>query len=373
MEIKEIDIEKIKSNPEQPRKSFDKEKLKELANTYKNQGVIQPIEIDENYQIITGERRWKAAKLAGLKKIPCKIVKGLTKEQKLERQLIENIHHEPLAEIDKAKAIKKLMKLRGWNEFGAAQNLGITDKYLRSLLALVESPKEIQTLVKEEKITPSDAGEISYRLRDNPEKAVEIAKKVAKSTSNKRKLIRTLIKEHKLKEKKIEMPKDKFNVIYADPPWKYDFSRDFSRSISRHYPEMELNEICLLGKKVPFAKDCILFLWATCPKLPEAFEVIKSWGFEYKTNFVWVKDKIGMGYYCRNKHEILLVATKGNMPPPSPKNRYASVIIASRGEHSKKPEIVYEMIEKMYPKGKYLELFARTKRDKWQGFGLEYG
>ena len=151
MEIKEINIEKIKPDLEQPRKSFDKEKLKELANTYKNQGVIQPIEIDDNYQIITGERRWKAAKLAGLKKIPCKIVKGLTKEQKLERQLIENIHHEPLAEIEKAKAIKKLMKLKGWNKFEAASTLGIAHRYLCSLLALVESPPEIQNLVKEEK------------------------------------------------------------------------------------------------------------------------------------------------------------------------------------------------------------------------------
>jgi len=79
--IKEIEVEKIKPDPEQPRESFDKEKLKELAQTFKTQGIIQPIEIDENYQIITGERRWRAAKLAGLKKIPCKIVRGLTPEQ----------------------------------------------------------------------------------------------------------------------------------------------------------------------------------------------------------------------------------------------------------------------------------------------------
>jgi len=157
-EIKEIEVEKIKPDPEQPRESFDKEKLKELAQTFKTQGIIQPIEIDENYQIITGERRWRAAKLAGLKKIPCKIVRGLTPEQKLERRLIENIHHEPLTEIEKAKAIKKLIEMRGWNVFSAAENLGISHVHLRYLLSLIESPPEIQKLVKEQKNNSSFSG-----------------------------------------------------------------------------------------------------------------------------------------------------------------------------------------------------------------------
>jgi len=372
MDIKEIPIDKLKADPNQPRKVFDKEKIKALADTYKNQGIIQPIEIDKNNQIITGERRWRAAKLAGLKKIPCKILKDLTEEEKLERRLIENIHHEPLTDLEKADAIKKLIELKNLTQKDAASLLSVSDTEIHRLLALIEAPEPIKKLVEEKKISPSDAGEISYRLKDKPEKAVEIAKKVARSTSNKRKLVRTLLRETKLKEKKIEMPKDKFDVIYADPPWKYDFSKDFARSIPSHYPAMELDELCSLGKKIPFADDCILFLWVTNPKLEQAFEVIRSWGFEYKTNLVWVKDKIGMGYYCRNKHEILLVATKGNISPPPPENRFPSVITAPRGEHSKKPEIVYEMIEKMYPNGKYLELFARTKRDRWQGWGIDY-
>jgi len=95
-----------------------------------------------------------------------------------------------LTEIEKAKAIKKLMEMRGWNIPGAAHYLGMNEKYLRSLLALIKSPPEIQNLVKEQKISPSDAGEITYRLKDNSKKAVEIAKKVAKSVGNKRKLMR---------------------------------------------------------------------------------------------------------------------------------------------------------------------------------------
>ena len=152
MEIKEIEINKIKPDKEQPRKDFDKEKLKELAETYKTQGVIQPIEIDENFVIITGERRWRAAKLAGLKKIPCKIVEGLTPEQKLERRIVENIHHEPLTDLEKAEAIKKLMELKGWNQLTAAVNLGIGYTTIQRLLSLTEAPKEVKQLVEEKKI-----------------------------------------------------------------------------------------------------------------------------------------------------------------------------------------------------------------------------
>jgi ParB family chromosome partitioning protein len=136
--------------------AFNEESLKELAETYKTQGVIQ--QVDENFVIITGERRWRDARLAGLKKIPCKIVEDLTPEQKLERRIIENIHHEPLTDLEKAEAIKKLMELKNWNEFLAARNLGINDQYIRTLLSLVEAPKEVKELVEEKKIDPSTAG-----------------------------------------------------------------------------------------------------------------------------------------------------------------------------------------------------------------------
>ena len=103
MELKQISIDKIKPDKNQPRKTFDKETIKGLADTYKNQGVIEPIEVDENNIIVTGERRWRASKLAKINTIPCKIKRGLTKETRLERQLIEDIQKEgiPIPERDK--------------------------------------------------------------------------------------------------------------------------------------------------------------------------------------------------------------------------------------------------------------------------------
>jgi len=166
------------------------------------------------------------------------------------------------------------------------------------------------------------------------------------------------------------MPVGLFDIIYADPPWRYDFSRSESRAIENNYPTMELKDICKL--KIPAGDDSVLLLWATAPKLLEAFEVIKGWGFEYKTNLVWVKDKIGMGYYVRGRHELLLIAVKGKPQLPATMNRQDSVIFGTRGEHSEKPRTVYDFIESSYPESKYIEIFARNKHsDKWTVWGNE--
>lgn len=172
-------------------------------------------------------------------------------------------------------------------------------------------------------------------------------------------------------ERQKSLPKGPFDVILADPPWKYNFSKSYSRAIESHYQTMELEEICAL--KVPAAKNAILYLWATAPKLVEALNVMADWGFDYKTNFVWVKTKIGMGYYGRGRHELLLIGTKGKFSPPKASERYQSVINASQEEHSKKPDIVYDIIESAYPptEHKLLELFARNKREGWTSWGNE--
>lgn len=165
------------------------------------------------------------------------------------------------------------------------------------------------------------------------------------------------------------LPEGEYDVIYADPPWQYDIPTRGAPDM--HYPTMTLEEICDLKNELPIAEDTILFLWATNPKLPEALQVLKEWGFKYKTNLSWVKDKIGTGYYFRGKHELLLIGIKGKMPPPIEANRPPSVLIASRREHSQKPEEVYDLIETMYPNRKYLELFARNNRNGWYGWGDE--
>lgn len=161
------------------------------------------------------------------------------------------------------------------------------------------------------------------------------------------------------------LPEGIFDVILADPPWEYYLP--LRGSPNMHYSTMTTEEICQL--KVPSAENSVLFLWATNPKLEDALKVLKAWGFEYKTNMVWVKDKFGTGYYFRGQHELLLVGKKGDIPAPAEKDRLSSVLEAPRKEHSRKPEIVYEIIERMYPNRNYLELFSRSKREGWVNWG----
>lgn len=168
------------------------------------------------------------------------------------------------------------------------------------------------------------------------------------------------------------LPEGVYDLIYADPPWQYEHPISDSRAIENQYPTMTTDEICALPVGDRAADDCVLLLWATNPKLPDALRVIEAWGFTYRTNFVWVKDKIGMGYYARQRHELLLVAVRGTPGTPDPSARPDSVIEAPRGAHSAKPHRVYAMIERMYPHARRLELFARNTRDGWAGWGAEY-
>ncbi|MBA7549960.1 hypothetical protein ES705_42465 [subsurface metagenome] len=174
------------------------------------------------------------------------------------------------------------------------------------------------------------------------------------------------------------LPNGKFSVIYADPPWRYEFSETESRSIEAHYNTLSLEEICKYkdGNGTPvqekFADDAVLFLWATQPKIREALQVIEAWGFNYRTGAIWLKDKFGMGYYFREQHELLFIAKRGDIPVPSPKARPPSIIRARRTNHSQKPREVYKIIQKMYPCDRYLEIFGREKySDKWEVVGLE--
>jgi N6-adenosine-specific RNA methylase IME4/ParB-like chromosome segregation protein Spo0J len=161
----------------------------------------------------------------------------------------------------------------------------------------------------------------------------------------------------------------KYPVIYADPPWRYDYAETENRAIENQYPTMTIDEICNMPVSDLATDDAILFMWTTAPKLEEAFKVVSSWGFTYRSCAIWDKQKIGMGYYFRIQHEILLVATRGNIPTPAPADRVSSVISIPRSEHSAKPVDFYEIIEKFYPALPKIELFCRSPREGWAVWG----
>ncbi|MGH2513999.1 MAG: MT-A70 family methyltransferase [Candidatus Limnocylindrales bacterium] len=171
------------------------------------------------------------------------------------------------------------------------------------------------------------------------------------------------------------LPAGTFNVLLADPPWQYDFAETDNRKIENQYPTLDVVEIAAyrdsagVAIQSVIAEDAVLFLWATSPKLREALTVMDGWGFEYVTQAVWVKDKIGMGYWFRQQHETILVGRRGNVSPPGQDLRRSSVLNAPRRQHSAKPDEAYQRIEEMFPDGVRLEVFAREQRDGWSVFG----
>lgn len=167
------------------------------------------------------------------------------------------------------------------------------------------------------------------------------------------------------------MPNGKYNVIYADPPWKYEFGFDIHGAADRHYNTMTIRELCELPVPELAEDNAVLFLWVTSPKLFDANEIIKAWGFDYKTSFIWDKVKHVMGHYNSVRHEILLVCVKGSFPKQSDTLHDSVIEIERSDEHSEKPEYFRQLIETMYPLSKKIELFARKKVEGWTAWGNE--
>lgn len=165
------------------------------------------------------------------------------------------------------------------------------------------------------------------------------------------------------------------NIIYSDPPWRYAFSETTSRKIEQKYPTMDMKQ--LKEYKTEFNDNSLIFMWATAPKLKEALELLDAWSFEYKTHAVWDKEKIGMGYWFRGQHELLMVGVKGKFSPPQQENRVSSVFRIPRTKHSAKPERIMELITEWYPKHIKFEMFRRGKlteymiKNNWKAWGNE--
>jgi N6-adenosine-specific RNA methylase IME4 len=164
-----------------------------------------------------------------------------------------------------------------------------------------------------------------------------------------------------------------YQIIYCDPPWQYDFSKSDSRKIENQYPTLSLQEIKNLRYDwdFEFAKNAVMYMWATAPKLKEALDLMATWDFEYKTHAIWDKEIMGMGYWFRGQHELLLVGVRGSYSPPDAKIRIGSVIKYRRTIHSKKPAVVRELIKQWYPTENKIELFAREKTEGWDVWGNE--
>lgn len=339
-----------------------------LKRSIQLEGQHYPITVNAEYEILDGHHRNRVCSELGI-------------EAKFEVKTFPN------KLLEKKFVIESNLRRRQLNDYQKA----LLGKPLIEIEAELAKQRQESTLPQEgekgfKSVLPPKEGNINRH--DREAKAI-VAKEIGLSTTTFNRALTIIEKADEnlkkrvtegktsithayniitTKEKHTEpqpLPQGTYNIIYADPPWDYEFEK--RGGILGHYESLPLEKICNLI--IPSAENAILFLWATNPKLKEALQVMQAWGFTYKTNLAWIKDKIGTGYYFRGQHELLLVGTKGAIGVPEEQNRPSSVLNAPRTEHSEKPLEAYTLIEKMYPNGKYLELFARNKRENWQSWG----
>lgn len=162
-----------------------------------------------------------------------------------------------------------------------------------------------------------------------------------------------------------------FDLILADPPWKFtsNSKENPGRNAMGHYDCMPLAEIKALPVADVAARDALLLLWTTAPFAELSWSVMEAWGFKYVSQMVWVKDRIGTGFWARNRHEIVYIAKRGKFPCPRPAPFPDSVISGQQREHSRKPDVLHEIIDAAWPNARKLEMFARESRPGWSSWG----
>jgi len=350
----------LQTNPEYERlvPPLTNDEYKQLRESIKKNGQWVPIIVNKDNVILDGYHRYRACF-----------------ELRIDPRFTHQIFDSNL--LEKKFVIECNLKRRHLNDFQKAE-LGIPLLAIEKELAKLRQGKrnDLTSVSNDAEVKPIKATTqlskkigLSTRTFERAKKVIETApeelkERVRSGQTSINYAYKTVTRIEKKKESK-PIPQGQFSVILVDPPLEYNIN--IRGSPDAHYDVMTLESICKM--KIPSAKNCMLFLWATASNLIQAFQVLEAWGFIYKTHLIWVKDKIGTGHYFRGQHELLLLGRKGNISVPEEKDRPSSVLHAPRTTHSKKPEQVHTIIERMYPKQKYLELFARQTRKDWETWG----
>lgn len=372
--------------------------LDELREDIRAHGVREPV-VFLGDAILDGRNRYMCARDIGVE-YPRVEYDG---DDPLGFVISRNLHRRHLTESQRASVAAKLANMRHGGDrtvrddqeanlpLDTATAAPVTNAAAAAMLNVsersVRSARKVHEKGSPELVAAVDAGEVSVsaaadvaelpradqvEIVAKGEREILAAAKAIRAEKAAARRVERLDNLAKISKGNRDLATDtKYPIIYADPPWRYENPPigATSRAIENHYPTMTLEEICALPVGELATADAMLYMWATAPKLAECFEVIRAWGFEYRTNMVWDKEKIGMGYHARNQHEILLICKRGEIPPPAAGTQPSSVYREARGVHSAKPLFFYEMIEAAYPQLPKMELFCRTPREGWAVWG----
>lgn len=340
---------------------MDGEEYEQLKSDISRNGLREPIWIDRDGKIIDGRNRHRACLDTGT---PEKFRTYDGNGSLVNFVISLNLHRRHLSSSQKAAISLDVLPMLE-KEAKERQLAGVT---LSNSLDKVDPHKNTASeqaadIFKTNRQYVTDAKSIK-------EKAPDLFERVKSGELTIPQVKRTLSRADRIESTPV-IPDGKFNVIYADPPWKYEFGFDIHGAADRHYHTLSVDELCDLPIPELVENNAVLFLWVTSPKLFDAQKIIKAWGFEYKTSFVWDKVKHVMGHYNSVRHEFLLVCVKGSFPKQSNTLHDSVITIERTDEHSEKPEYFRQLIVDMYPLSKKIELFARKRADGWESWGNE--
>jgi N6-adenosine-specific RNA methylase IME4 len=345
-----------------------------LAASIDAVGLLHPVVIDKNNQLIAGERRIRALLFLGRVETPVSV---LDLAEIVRGEFVENTEREDFT-LTEAVAIKRSIEpllqaeakeriaLGGKLKGEAPAKLAGVKGTARDKVAK-RTGKKRSTLAKAEKLVEA--------LEAEPDNA-KIAKLVETmdDTGNVNgpfKRLKVLKQSEAILAEPPGLPMNgPYRVMSIDPPWPYEVRQEDPTHRATHpYPTMSIEQICALDVASIAHDDCIIFLWTTNHHMRHAFTVLDAWGFTDKTILTWVKDRFGTGDWLRGQTEHAIMAVRGN--PTVQLTNESTVLHGPMRANSQKPEEFYAFVEKLCPAPLYAELFSRQPRDKWDGHGDE--
>ena len=337
--------------------------LKTLAQSIADVGLLHPIVVTPDGRLIAGQRRLEACRLLELEDVPVTIVdlyqaaRGEAHENFIRKDLL------PSEIVALKRAIEPLERREARQRQGSRADLGSPTSATEGQ---GEARDKIARYLGVGRTTIERAEAVVEAAEEDPEEFGHLVEQMDRSgkVAGAFRRLEVLRQARDLDAAQPELPTGPFQVIVADPPWRYDSGN------SLPYPTMDIEEI----KSMPIAgiadPNAILWLWTTNAHLRVAFEVVESWGFEYRTLLTWCKDRMGTGEWLRGQTEHCLLATRGK--PIFLNGAHTTVLNAARREHSQKPEEFYVLVSETCP-GCKVELFSRQSRKGWQAFGNDIG
>ena len=363
-----------------------------LADDIKRRGLLHPITIYQG-KVLDGRNRLKACRKVGVQprftefkgRDPLGHVvslnlqrRHLTESQRamLGLDILPRLEQEAKSRQRMGKEKLPDPKRAGQARDHAARLFKVSGRYIQDAKKIANKAPDLCEKVRDALITLPEAKMLCGLSKGD--RANLLKRKLSNPKQNLRLEFQALKKRQVLrKATSLATVQGRYQVILADCPWHMPPSGTF-RGIQNHYPTMTLDKLKALPVKKLAADDSVLFLWAINSALPDALELMKTWGFEYASNIVWTKGpQWGLGHWVRNKHELLLIGRRGKLPTPIkiPSSVLQKEQHNQTRRHSEKPQEIYEIIEAMWPKlnMRRLELFARSKRKSWENWGAESG